>query len=97
MMITKDPEQESIYGLNTSGVIGVCSGLFFLVLLSQVQIREQFAGSSIVYVEFFYPLMYTALLGVSVDSYLFFNKNVKNNPYLKWIDYEDNIIPKLLY
>ncbi len=97
MMITKDQEQASIYGLNTSGVIGVCSGLFFLVLLSQVQIREQFAGSRIVYLEFFYPLMYMALLGVSLDCYLFCRKNPEKNLCLKLIDYEDNIIPKLLY
>jgi len=97
LMITKDEEQASIYGMNTSGVIGVCSGLFFVVLLSQVQIREQFAGSSVVYVEFFYPLMYLTLLGVSVNSFLFFNSNKENNLVLKWINYEDNLIPKLLY
>ena len=97
MMITKDKEQASIFGLNTSGVIGVCSGLFFVVLLSQVQIREQFAGSSIVYLEFFYPLMYINLLGVSVNSYIFYRINTENNLVLKWINYEDNIIPKLIF
>ncbi len=97
MMITKDPEQSSIFGLNTSGVIGVCSGLFFVVLLSQVQIREQFAGSKIVYLEFLYPLMYVNLLGVSVNSYLFSRINTENNLVLKWINYEDNLIPKLIY
>ena len=71
MMITKNEEQASIFGINTSGIIGVCSGLFFVVLVSQVQIREEFAGSSIVYVEFFYPLIYISLLGVSVNSFIF--------------------------
>ncbi len=97
MMITKDEKQASIYGINTSGVIGVCSGLFFLVLLSQIQIRERFSGSKIVYLELFYPLMYLALLGVSANSYLFDRKNTDKNKYLKWIKYEDNIIPKLCY
>ena len=97
MMITKDEEQASLFGMNTSGVIGVCSGLFFVVLLSQVQIREQFAGSSIVYVEFFYPLMYITLLGVSVNSYIFYRINTENNLVFKWINYEDNVIPKLIY
>ncbi|NEQ71363.1 MAG: hypothetical protein F6K21_38975 [Symploca sp. SIO2D2] len=97
LMITKDEEQASKYGMNTSGVIGVCSGLFFVVLLSQVQIREQFAGSPVVYVEFFYPLMYITLLGVSVNSFLFFHSNKENNLVLQWINYEDNLIPKLLY
>ena len=97
MMITRNESQSSIFGMNTSGVIGVCSGLFFVVLLSQVQIREQFAGSSIVYVEYFYPLLYIALLGVSVNSFLFSLENRSHNPMLNWIDYEDNLIPKLIY
>ncbi|ELS04895.1 hypothetical protein Xen7305DRAFT_00046310 [Xenococcus sp. PCC 7305] len=97
MMITKNEEQSSLFGLNTSDVIEVCAGLFFVVLLSQVQIREQFAGSRIVYLEFFYPLMYVNLLGVSVNSYIFSRINTENNLILKWINYEDNIIPKLIY
>ncbi|NEQ96983.1 MAG: hypothetical protein F6K30_09695 [Cyanothece sp. SIO2G6] len=97
LMITGNPEKQSKLGMNTSGVIGVCSGLFFVVLLSQVQIREEFAGSSIVYVEYFYPLMYVALLGVSVNSYLFSSPNDGNNPILNWINQDDNIHPKLLF
>ena len=97
MMITKDKEQTSIFGINTSGVIGVCSSLFFVVLLSQVQIRKEFSGSNIVYVEFFYPVIYVALLAVSVNSYIFSRINTENNIVLKWINYEDNIIPKLIY
>ncbi|MBE9032899.1 hypothetical protein IQ266_24490 [filamentous cyanobacterium LEGE 11480] len=97
MMISKDTERSSIFGMNTSGVIGVCSGLFFVVLVSQVQIREQFAGSRIVYIECFYPMMYIALLGVSINSYLFSLPNSGKNPLLNWINYEDNLRPKLLY
>ena len=97
MMVTKDEEQSSIFGMNTSGVIGVCSGLFFVVLLSQVQIREQFAGSSIVYVEFFYPLLYVALLGVAVNAYMFHDKGEEKSPFTRWINYDDNFIPKLIY
>ncbi|MBT9314538.1 ligand-gated ion channel [Leptothoe spongobia] len=97
IMITNDPAKESRFGMNTSGVIGVCSGLFFVVLLSQVQIREQFAGSSIVYVEYFYPLMYLALLGVSVNSYLFALPDDGNNRIMYWIHKDDNVHPKLLF
>ena len=97
MMLTNDREQTNVFGIDTSGVLGVCSGLFFLVLLSQIQIREQFSGSSIVYIEFFYPLMYMSLLGVSVNSYLLSRRNTETNIYLEWINYENNIIPKLIY
>ncbi|EDX83303.1 hypothetical protein S7335_483 [Synechococcus sp. PCC 7335] len=97
MMITKDPNKESSLGMNTSGVIGVCSGLFFIVLLSQVQIREQFAGSDIVYIEYLYPLMYLSLLGVSVNSYLFALPDNGNNRLLYWIHKDDNVHPRLIF
>ncbi len=97
MMVTKNPDRSSAFGMNTSGVVGVCSGLFFIVLLSQVQIREQFAGASVVYVEYFYPVMYVTFLCVSVNSYLFSLPNTTNNRILSWVSYEDNVRPKLLY
>ena len=97
MMMTKNEKQSSIFGIHTSGVIGVCSGLFFVILISQTQIREQFAGSRTVYVEYFYPLMYISLLGISVNSYLLSSIKKDKNSVLKWIDYEDNIIPKLIF
>ncbi len=97
LMMTKDEKQASTHGINTSGVIGVCSGLFFLVLLSQVQIREQFAGSNIVYLEFLYPIMNITLLGVAANSYIFSHKNTEKYLAFRWIHYEDNLIPKLLY
>ncbi|MGK7943087.1 MAG: hypothetical protein AB4058_01290, partial [Microcystaceae cyanobacterium] len=97
MMLTKDQDQASTYGINTSGVISTCSGLFFLVLLSQVHIRETFSNSKMVYIEHFYPVMYVALLGISLNSYVLSRKNTENNLYLKWINHEDNVIPKLIY
>lgn len=97
MMITKDPERASSFGFSASGVIGVCSGLFFVVLVSQVQIRREFAGTKVVYIEFFYPVMYVTFLAVSVNSYLFALPNPGNNRILNLIEYEDNLLPKVLY
>ena len=39
--------------------------------------------------------MYTALLGVAVDAYLFTHD--KYSSQFKFISYEDNIIPKLIF
>ncbi|WP_250564740.1 hypothetical protein [Adonisia turfae] len=97
LMVSKNPERSSLFGVNPSGVIGVCSSLFFVVLLSQVQIREQFSGANIVYIEYFYPLMYGALLAVSANAYLISLPNTEKNPILSWIESGDNIHPKLMY
>lgn len=95
LTITAKEGQADIFGFNTSGVLGVCSALFFVVLLAHIQIRQEFPGSGIIYIEYFYLAMYTALLGVAVDAYLFTHD--KYSEQFKFISYEDNIIPKLIF
>lgn len=81
-------------GFNVSGFIGACSALFFVVLLSHIQLREQFAGTSIVYIEYFYIMMYVMLVAATVNTYLFATRSsILGNVIL----YEDNIIPKITF
>ncbi len=56
--------------------------------------REQFAGTSIVYMEYFYFLMYGLLVATSANTYLF---SMQTAPWLKLIHYKDNLIPKILF
>ena len=81
-------------GFNTSGFIGGCSALFFVVLLAHIQLREQFAGSGIVYIEYFYILMYCLLVAATVNTYLF---SVQPKRWCGLILYEDNILVKIAY
>lgn len=94
LTITAKPDLASVHGFNTSGVLGTCSVLFFVVLLAHVQLREQFASSNIVYMEFFYFLMYALLVIAAANTYFF---SMKAAPSLKIIHYRDNLIPKVLY
>jgi len=71
MMITNDPKKTEKFGLNTAGVIGSCSALFFTVMLSHIQLKQQFEGVGIIYMEYFYFLMYFVILLVALNSYLF--------------------------
>jgi hypothetical protein len=81
-------------GFNVSGFIGACSALFFVILLSHIQLREQFAGTSIVYIEYFYIMMYVMLVAATVNTYLFATRSgILGNVIL----YEDNIIPKITF
>ncbi len=94
LTVTAEPNLASTHGFNTSGVLGTCSVLFFVVLLAHIQLREQFAGSSIVYMEYFYFLMYGMLVAAGANTYMF---SMKAAPTLKIIHYQDNLIPKVLY
>jgi hypothetical protein len=94
LTVTAKADLAGTHGFNTSGMLNTCSVLFFVVLLAHIQLREQFAGSSIVYMEYFYFLMYALLVSAAANTYLFSMRAV---PSLKVIHYQDNLIPKLLY
>ncbi len=81
-------------GFSTSGFIGASSALFFVVMLAHIQLREQFAGASIVYIEYFYILMYALLVMATANTFLF---SINATRWSKIILYNDNIIPKVAY
>ncbi len=81
-------------GFNTSGFIGASSALFFVVMLAHIQLREQFGGTSIVYIEYFYILMYALLVVATANTYLF---SIRSPIWRNVIMYNDNIIPKVAY
>ena len=94
LTVSGNDELSNRLGFNTSGFIGASSALFFVVLLAHIQLREQFAGTSIVYIEYFYILMYALLVLATVNTYLF---TVRSNFLHGIILYEDNILFKVAY
>lgn len=94
LTVSKEPGLVDKHGFSTSGFISACSALFFVVMLAHIQLREQFAGSDIVYMEYFYILMYVYLVVAVVNTYIF------SMDIAKWfsvIHYRDNLIPKVAY
>ena len=75
-------------------VLGACSALFFVVLISHIQIRSQFGGTNVVYLEGFYYLTYLLLILTTINTYLFAEEPTRLTAVLH---YRDNIIPKILY
>ena len=94
LTVSKKPDLVSMHGYSTSGFIGACSALFFVVMLAHIQLREQFSGSGIVYMEYFYILMYAYLVVAVVTTYMFSMGIAK---WLTVIHYRDNLIPKVAY
>ena len=94
LTVSCQPEITDRLGFNASGFIGASSALFFVVMLAHIQLREQFSGSSIVYIEYFYILMYLFLVITTANTYLF---SIRRGWFKTIIQYNDNAIPKLLY
>ena len=94
LTVSLDTVQSSRFGFSTSSFLGAASALFFVVLLSHIQVRNEFSGSGLLYIEYFYLVMYAAILLVSVDAYLV---SLPSTHEWRWIRWRDNLLPKLLY
>lgn len=94
LTISKNDKLAQQLGFNTFGFISASSALFFVVLLSHIQLREQFEGTGIVYIEYFYLMMYVLLVLATANTYIF---SLKESRYNNLVLYEDNLIPKVLY
>lgn len=92
MSVTTEREKAEKFGFSILGVIGVNSALFFVVIIAHIQLRSQFLGSSLIYIEYFYLLMYLYILAITLNSYL-----VSTGYHFRFIKYRDNLIPQLLY
>jgi hypothetical protein len=94
LTVSERAEISSRLGFNASGFIGASSALFFVVMLAHIQLREQFSGTSIVYIEYFYILMYALLVTATANTYLF---SVRASWWWNVFLYNDNMIPKVAY
>ena len=94
LTVSDSPEKNERLGFNTTGFLGMGSALFFVILIAHIQLREQFAGARVVYLEYYYILMYIMLVVCTINTYLF---AIRPKPLERFIIYKDNLIPKILY
>jgi hypothetical protein len=89
---TDDVEESKLFGFNPSGTVRICSALFFVVLLAHIQMRNTIQAEEIVLLEYAYFIVYLALLGTALHTFLFFSKLD-----LPVVRYRESLIFKLLF
>ncbi|MBE14740.1 MAG: hypothetical protein CL867_00670 [Cytophagaceae bacterium] len=94
LTISSEKKTKDSLGFNAFGFIGATSGLFFVLMLAHIQLRQEFEGTSIVYIEYFYIFMYIFLVLVTANAYLF---SIRYKGGKNWIVYRNNLLPKLLF
>ncbi len=88
-------KQESlmaVVGFSTFSVLGACSGLLFVLITSEICMRQALMVEGIIYLEYLYFVSYAAIIMVIINSILFAVKS--DSPI---IAYENNLIFKLIY
>lgn len=94
MTVTAEPKKREAVGFNFTGVISIVSALFFVVLISHIQLREQFSEDGIVYIEYFFLLMYFLMIMLIINTYFFSRGRAVSS---KFIMADDNLMPKLYF
>jgi hypothetical protein len=94
LTISGDKDHADRFGFNATGILATCSALFFVVLMAHIQVRSRFASAGLVYMEYFYLLMYIALLLTALNAYLF---SLKTFAGCKLLHFRDNLIPKVTF
>ena len=90
--MSTDQERKDFLGFNASGVVASCSALFFVALIAHVQMRNELAANSVVYLEYFYLITYVFILMITANAVL-----LSLNAKLWFVQYHDNLLPKLIY
>lgn len=94
LTVTRRNTMADKLGYNVSGLIGTVSALFFVILLSHIQLRQEFAGGGVTYLEYFYFLMYVVLIAVACNAFLTSTRPSRDGRY---IHTGDNLTFKLAY
>lgn len=92
LVITKHKDMQGRFGFTTLSAVGACSGLFFGVLLAHARLRGEVQSEGFVYIEYFHFLTYLATLLIAINSFLF-----SSSVPIGFIQYRDNLYPKLLF
>ncbi len=72
--------------------LSYCAAMFFAVAVAHNGLRGRIAAQGMTYLEYFYILMYVTILAVSANIVL-----VATQADLRLVQYQDNLVPKLLY
>src|SRR5207302_6867480 len=67
----REHSRSDLVGFKAVGVVGSCTGLFFVVTAQHISLHSSIGSDRIVYFEYFYFTTYLVLMGVCVNAILF--------------------------
>lgn len=86
-----DNKRKSTSGFTGFGGLQVCAAYFFGVILMHVDLRRSMPSDAITYMEWLLLILYLMLVLVAVNSLVLTNSDI---PFL---EYQDNIVAKVVY
>ena len=75
LIVTRDSTQAKLFSFSTAGILSSSAALFFTVILSHVNLRADFIGYPLMYIEYFYIISYLIIVFLAMDGYLICRKS----------------------
>ena len=92
LIVSKKVQEEETRKFTALEIISVGGGLIFIVLLEQLNLRGTIVTASLIYLEFLYFTLYLVIVLITLNALL-----IALGTKFWFIDYQDNLLPKLLY
>ena len=89
-IVIKKIEDNNSY--TTLDMISAGSSLVFIMILEQINVRQNIATSGIIYIDYCYFIFYLLILAVVINGALF-----ASDLNIRWIEYKQNLLAKLLF
>ena len=91
IVVSKQSAKVAATGFKGGDALRASVSLLFPALVAQVNLRSKIGSSTIIYIEYFYFVLYAAILAVSTNALLF---TLKGRGFS---NYRDNLVAKLIF
>lgn len=92
MVMTSDEKLAAFMQTTAGRLVNICVSMFFVIVFAHISVRRGMAAEEIFYLEYFYFVTYLMILWVAINSIVY----VKMRE-VRWLQYEENLVPKLLF
>lgn len=89
-LLTISKRKNRFIEFKVASILGSSSGMLFTIVFTHVSLRNKLTAN-IMYIEYFYLLMYIAVLIIPINAFLYATHKHR------WINYGNNLLLKLLF
>ncbi len=92
LVMIRRNDKEHLIGFSALEILASTGGLFFVLIIAHSNFRSTSEVPKIIYLENFYFLLYIAIVAITIDALLFITRKD-----LRFVQYHENLLPKLFY
>ena len=92
MIMVRRDDKDHLIGFSAMQILAATGGLFFVLIIGHSNFRAMSEVPKVIYLENFYFLLYMTIVAVAINALLFITRRD-----FVFVQYHENLLPKLLY